>query len=132
MNTLINFFSNLDLIGSRWNREREIERGAFRRVPDASYASNIAMQAWNIGRTLERSFMYLLLHTQRSWGYTCTHSHKHSHSSPRYTFWVRHDVLSCSHGINEIIKLLWKNIRRENFFLKFDKRFILCFWINIL
>jgi len=37
----------------------ERERDAFRRVPDASYVSNIAMQAWNIGRTLERSFIYL-------------------------------------------------------------------------
>lgn len=35
-----------------------------RRVPDASYASNIAMQAWNIGRTLERSFIYA---ATRSW-----------------------------------------------------------------
>jgi len=40
-------------------RKRKSERDAFKRVPDASYASNIAMQAWNIGRTLERSFIYL-------------------------------------------------------------------------
>lgn len=40
-------------------RGRERERDALKRVPDASYASNIAMQAWNIGRTLERSFIYL-------------------------------------------------------------------------
>lgn len=43
---------------------RSGEEDAFRRVPDASYASNIAMQAWNIGRTLERSFIYA---ATRSW-----------------------------------------------------------------
>jgi len=43
--------------GGRKKEERE--RDAFRRVPDATYVSNIAMQAWNIGRTLERSFIYL-------------------------------------------------------------------------
>lgn len=32
----------------RREKERYIEKSAFRRVPDASYASNIAMQAWNI------------------------------------------------------------------------------------
>lgn len=36
------------------------------RVPDASYASNIAMQAWNIGRTLERSFIYAATHARGS------------------------------------------------------------------
>ena len=41
-------------------------KARFRRVPDASYASNIAMQAWNIGRTLERSFIYAATHARGS------------------------------------------------------------------
>lgn len=66
-------------------------KARFRRVPDASYVSNIAMQAWNIGRTLERSFIYAATHARGEGGRT--RARQRGHASACITHRTRYEFV---------------------------------------
>lgn len=68
-------------------------KARFRRVPDASYASNIAMQAWNIGRTLERSFIYAATHARGSVAKVDVRARQRGHASARITHRTRYEFV---------------------------------------
>lgn len=71
-------------------------KARFRRVPDASYASNIAMQAWNIGRTLERSFIYAATHARGSVAKVDVRARarQRGHASARITHRTRYEFVA--------------------------------------
>ena len=78
-----------------WLASGEEGKARFRRVPDASYASNIAMQAWNIGRTLERSFIYAATHARGSVAKVDVRARarQRGHASARITHRTRYEFV---------------------------------------